>query len=338
LSESICRLHERFPPLARTLDRIRLGQAPTPVRPLLALSAASGAPVWLKNDGLYGGLWGGNKARKLEWILADALRRRRKTILTFGGIGTNHGLATALYAHKHGVRTVLLLVDQPLDDHVRAQFARLKRSGATIYRTRSTARTIATVPWAMARHADLRSGKLPYFLTVGGSSAIGSIGHVEAGLELGEQITRGELREPSHLVVALGSGGTAAGLALGLKLAGLRTRVVAVVVNDKLRLHAGVVARLAEKAARLLRERGADLSGVSIQASDVDVERGWLGAGYGHATEESERARQLTLAREGLALEPVYTSKAMAALLALNERGAFGDGPVLYWHTHNALG
>lgn len=301
------------------------------------MSGVGSAPVWLKNDGLYGGLWGGNKARKLEWILADALQRGRKTIITFGALGTNHGLATALYARNQGLHTVLLLVDQPLDDHVRAQFARLERSGATIYRTRSTLRTIATLPWAMLRHADFSARKLPYFLTVGGSSAIGSIGHVEAGLELGQQVTAGHAPEPSHVVVALGSGGTAAGLALGLKLAGLRTRVVAVVVNDKLRLHAKVVARLAERAARLLRERGADLGDVSVSAVDVAVEREWLGAGYGHRTDEAERARELTLAREGLALEPVYTAKAMAALIALNERGTFGEGPVLYWHTHNAL-
>jgi D-cysteine desulfhydrase len=301
------------------------------------LSGEGAAPVWLKNDGLYGGAWGGNKARKLEWILGDALRRGRKTIITFGAIGTNHGLATALYARDHGLRTVLLLVEQPVDDHVRAQFERIQRSGATIYRTRSTARTMAAIPWAMLRHVDLSARRLPYFLTVGGSSAVGSIGHVEAGLELGNQIADGELPEPSHVVVALGSGGTAAGLALGLKLAGLRTRVVAVVVNDKLRLHAAVVARLAGRAARLLRRRGADLGDITVSASDLDVERGWLGPGYGHRTEESERACALALEREQLALEPVYTAKAMAALLALNDRGAFGDGPVLYWHTHNAL-
>ena len=299
--------------------------------------SAGGAPVWLKNDGLYGGAWGGNKARKLEWILADALRRRRTTIITFGALGTNHGLATALYAGEHGLRTVLLLVDQPVDDHVRAQFERLERSGARIYRTRNTPRTVAVIPWAMLRHADLSTRKLPYFLTVGGSSAIGSVGHVEAGLELGKQVGQGQLPEPSHVVVALGSGGTAAGLALGLKLAGLRTRVVAVVVNDKMRLHAGVVARLAGRASRLLQRRGADLGEVSVSAADLDVERDWLGAGYGHRTNEAERARELAREREGLALEPVYTAKTMAALLALNERGVFGEGPALYWHTHNAL-
>jgi D-cysteine desulfhydrase len=330
-------LLERFPALNGSLTRVPLGDSQTPVRPMPGLSTAGGAPVWLKNDGLYGGAWGGNKARKLEWILADALRRGSKTIITFGAIGTNHGLATALYAQQQGLRTVLLLVDQPVDDHVRAQLERLERSGARIYRTRTTPRTIAALPWAMLRHADLRARKLPYFLTVGGSSAVGSIGHVEAGLELGHQVAGGEMPEPSHLVVALGSGGTAAGLALGLKLAGLRTRVVGVVVNDKLKLHAGVVARLAGRAARLLRRRGADLGEISVSANEIDVQRDWLGAGYGHRTDESERARELTFDREGLALEPVYTAKAMAALLALNERGTFGDGPVLYWHTHKAL-
>ena len=99
--------------------------------------------MWLKDDGRYGdGPWGGNKVRKLEWILPDARRRGRGTILTFGALGTNHGLATALYAREHGLRVALALVDQPLDDHVRAQLERLRGSGATLHFTHDKARTI----------------------------------------------------------------------------------------------------------------------------------------------------------------------------------------------------
>ena len=98
------------PSLSVDLDRVRLGSGPTPVRPLPGLAGT--APVWVKEDGLYGP-YGGNKARKLEWLLADARRRGKRTVITGGAIGTNHGLATALYARDLGLSTVLVLVPQP---------------------------------------------------------------------------------------------------------------------------------------------------------------------------------------------------------------------------------
>jgi D-cysteine desulfhydrase len=325
-------LHQRFPELAQSLPRLVLGRGPTPVRQLLTLPGP-GPPVWAKDEGRYGFAAGGNKTRKLEWTLADALGRRRTAIVTLGALGTNHGLATALYARERGLRTVLLLVDQPVDEHVRRQLERLERSGAVVYRTHGAIRTAAALPWAMLRHADPRARKLPYFLTVGGSSPLGCLGVVEGALELARQVDAGELPEPSHVVVALGSGGTAAGLVLGLRLAGLRTRVVAVLVSDKLRLSGRTVARLARRTLALLRRRGAAVPDISISAADLDVETRWLGAGYGHPIPEAERARELA-AREGLTLEPVYTGKAMAALLALRGEGAFAPGPVLFWATH----
>ncbi len=228
-------LYERFPRLGDSLPHIELGRRPTPVRRLVALEgrARGSAEIWLKDDGVFGGAWGGNKARKLEWILPDVRRRRRRTILTVGALGTNHGLATALYAREQGLQTVLALVDQPIDDHVRAQFARIKRSGARVYRTHGALRTVASLPRIYAVHTDWRRLRPPYFLRVGGSSALGALGYVEAALELAEQVERGELPGPAQVVVALGSGGTVAGLVLGFALAGLDTRVVAVQVNDR---------------------------------------------------------------------------------------------------------
>jgi D-cysteine desulfhydrase len=335
LSEPL--LYERFPELRGSLPHVALGSRPTPVRRLERLEGMSGrGEIWAKDDGVFGGAWGGNKARKLEWILPDVRRKRRRSILTVGALATNHGLATALYAREQGLRTILALVDQPLDDHVMRQRSRIERSGALVYRTHGTLRTIAALPYIYAAHTDWRRLRPPYFLTIGGSSPLGSLGYVEAALELAGQVERGELPEPAHVVVALGSGGTAAGLVLGLKLAGLGTRVVAIQVNDRTPLDPARVARLAGRARRLLERRGARLEPGSIAAEDLQVEKRWLGAGYGHRTAEAERA--IGLAREeGLALEPVYTGKAMAALLALRERGELGDGPVLYWHTHNAL-
>jgi D-cysteine desulfhydrase len=318
-------LHDRFPALRATLPHARLGGAPTPVRRLDWLGGER--EVWLKDDGAYGGPWGGNKVRKLEWILPDVRRRHRRTVLTFGALATNHGLATALYARELGLRAALALVDQPVDDHVRAQLERLRRSGAALHFTRSKARTAAALPWLLVRHA---SPLPPYVLPAGGSSPVGALGYVEMALELREQVERGELPEPAWAVVAVGTGGTAAGLALGLRLAGLRTRVLGVVVNDLLRLDATSLARLTRRSARLLRRRGAVLpAGADVQPADFEVTRDWLGEGYGQPTPAAERVRGA--ARENdLELDPVYTAKALAAIVG----GAAGDGPLLFVQTH----
>ena len=310
-------LHRRFPELRETLPHVKLGDGPTPVRPLEGL----GDGLWLKDDGAYGTAWGGNKVRKLEWILPDAKRRGRRTVLTFGALGTNHGLATALYAREQGLRCAIALVDQPVDDHVRAQLARLESSGATLHRTRTKARTVAAAPWLLARH------RRPYVLPAGGSSPIGALGYVEAAFEIAAQVRDGALPEPSHVVVAVGSGGTAAGLTVGLRLAGLRTKVLGIVVNDTLKLDHGTLTRLARRSARLLRRRGAEVA--DPNPGDLTVVRDWLGPGYGHPTPESSRAIELAREKEGLELDPVYTAKAMAGALEVEERG-----PLLYLHTH----
>lgn len=324
-------LHERFRALRETLPFERLGDGPPPLR-RLDMDGVAGE-VWVQDDGAYGrGAWGGNKVRKLEWVLPDARRRGARTILTFGALATNHGLATALYAREAGLRAALALVDQPVDDHVRAQLERLRRSRATLHFTRTRARTIAALPWLVARHSSPRP---PYLLPAGGSSPVGALGYVEAGLELAARVEAGELPEPAHAVVALGSGGTAAGLALGLRLGGLRTRVVAVLVSDLLRLDAKVVARLARHSARLLRQRGATLpADADVRANDVTVVGDQLGPGYGHPTPASQHA--LVAAREhGVVLDPVYTAKAFAAVLAGGgESVSRGDGPTLFVRTH----
>lgn len=323
-------LHERLPALRESLPFVRLGEGPSPVRRLEGVDAGD-VGVWVKDEGAYGESWGGNKVRKLEWVLPDVRRRGRKTVLTFGALGTNHGLATALYAREVGLRAALALVDQPVDDHVRAQLARLRASGAALHFTRTRARTVAALPWLLARHA---SPLPPYLLPAGGSSPVGALGYVETALELAAQVEAGELPEPAWAVVAVGTGGTAAGLSLGLRLAGLRTRVLAVVVNDLLRLDAVVLERLARRSARLLRRRDAALpGGVDAISESLTVTRAWLGEGYGHPTAESARAID-GAAPAGLALDPVYTAKAFAGLLGESAAGRIGGGPLLFVQTH----
>jgi len=188
---------------------------------------------------------------------------------------------------------------------------------------------VAMLPWLLARNA--RGGRPPYLLPAGGSSPVGALGYVEAALEIAAQVEDGALPEPAHVVFPVGTGGTAAGLALGFQLAGMRTRVVGAVVNDQLRLDASVFARLARRSAKLLERRGARLGPLHLEPDVFTVTRDQIGAGYGHPTEAAARATALA-AEDRLALDPVYTAKAMAGLLALRADGRL-DGPVLFVHT-----
>ncbi|MEO6605174.1 MAG: pyridoxal-phosphate dependent enzyme [Aeromicrobium sp.] len=318
------RLGDRFP--EADLPHVRLGTSPTPVRRLDGLGISQ--EVWLKDESVFGdGGWGGNKVRKLEWIIPEAHRRGRSTMFTVGGIGTHWGLAAALYGREHGLHTVLGLVAQPIDDHVREQTARLDASGATIYRYPSVARLKLAAPLILARHQS--RGRLPYYLPAGGSSPVGSLGYVEVALEIAEQVAAGELPEPATIVVAVGSGGTTAGLALGLRLAGLSTRVFGAVVNDSLRLDDVTTSRLATKTADLLRSRGANIGDIVIGPDDLTTTSSWMGETYGATTPEGADALALADRVAGLELEPVYTAKALAAILD----GKI-DGPVLFLNTH----
>ena len=331
-------LYARYPQLEASLPRLVLFQGPSPVTELTRLGARlGGKAIWIKNDGFCGTLYGGNKPRLLEFVLADVLAKGASTILTFGGLGTNHGLATAVYGREKGLRTVLLLVDQPVDDYVRRQLCWFQQLGAVLHYTGSTWRTMLLAPLLLLRYADWRRRKLPYLLLPGGSTPMGTVGYLNAAFELADQVAAKELPEPETVVVALGSGGTAAGLALGLRLTGLKSRLLAIRISDRLPLTPQTVSRLANRTARLMRRRGAALPPVKIEPAAITVLSDWLGEGYGYPTPEGKRAQALLQESEGLALELTYTAKTMAALMALLEDGRLGEGPTLYWHTYNAL-
>ena len=311
-----------------TLPRLRLGQAPTPVR---KLDLGAGADLWVKDDGAFAA-HGGNKARKLEWLLAEAQRRGARTVITGGAIGTNHGLAVARYAADLGMRAVLVLVPQPEDDHVRAQLAAIRETGAELRFANGLVPGLAAGLRELAARTVSDPAR-PFFMPPGGSTPRGCVGYVCAGLELGQQVRAGELPEPERLIVAAGTGGTAAGLLLGMRLCGLRTRLVAVLVNDITPVTARSISGLASRTAALLRRHGGRVPAFALSAGDLDLDRRWLGGGYGHPTEEGAAAIE-SLAGEGVGLEPVYTAKAAAAALALREEQ--GSGPLLYWQTYGS--
>jgi D-cysteine desulfhydrase len=326
-------LFEAHPSLRARLARIPFIPEPTPVEPLPLPGLPEGA-LWVKRDEGSCPLYGGNKPRKLEWVLGAARSRGVRRLVTTGGLGTNHGLATTILGRAAGLPTTLVLLHQPVTDEVRARLALAAAWGAELVWGRNVAGTVLATAGVLVR-STLR-GERPYRVPTGGSSPLGNLGFVSAGFELAAQVKAGLLPEPAQLFTAVGTGGTLAGLALGLRLSGLRTRVVGVLVTDILPPTPERLARAARGSLALLRRADPTFPELRIEARDVELDRSQLGPGYGAATPAAEEAVRAAAAL-GLRLETTYTGKCLAAILARARAGALGPGPVLFWNTYNAV-
>ncbi|MEW6439433.1 MAG: pyridoxal-phosphate dependent enzyme [bacterium] len=324
-------LFEALPGLERRFPWISLVEGPTPVQLLERLSARVGGEIWVKRDDQTSPVYGGNKPRKLEFLLAHALSAGAHTLVTAGGLGTNHGLATAIFGGKLGFHVVLGLFDQPVTEHVRRSLLLYHSFGAEMMHLGSKLR-------GMLQLGILERIRRPQacFIPLGGSSPVGCLGFVNAGLELARQIERGHLPRPASIFVAVGSCGTMAGLVLGLKLAGVPVPVVGVQVAPRIVVNPRAVLRLARRTQRLL-DGGADnAAGGSLCLRDFPVETHHYGSGYGHPTAAGRSAASLLAQTEGIPLEPTYTAKTFAAVLARAGQKR-GSGPVLFWNTFNSV-
>jgi D-cysteine desulfhydrase len=326
----------RRAPGLQALPRHALTRLPTPVAPLAQLAArAAVGPLWIKRDDVSSPLYGGNKPRKLEWLLGAARARGRRGVITFGGIGTHHGLATALCARDAGLHTVLVLMPQPVTEHVRRCLRLHRAAGAEMHLAGGVGGIVVQSLLRCVR--GLLRGAPLAIVPTGGTSSLGAVGYVNAGFELAEQIRAGALPEPAAIIVPLGSGGTVAGLALGCKLAGLRSRVIGVLVTDILPPSARRLASLGNATLHRLRRVDRSLSAAPLTAADIEIERGFLGAGYGAVTDDGLAAARLIADSEGVALETTYTAKAGAALLALAQRPEWRGKPLLFWNTYSSI-
>lgn len=326
-------LERRFPRAAK-LPRVEFAHLPTPVEPLERLGEHLGLPdLHVKRDDQSGTLYGGNKVRKLEYLLGEAIDQGHREVWTVGAIGSHHVLATCIYARQQGLEPGALHFPQPLTDHVRKNLYALSTTRPELTLVTNRAQIPVEVmrtkirEW-LSRHPEV------YYIPGGGSSPTGVLGYVNAALELAEQIEAGQLAEPSAIFVAAGTCGTLAGLTLGMNLAGLETRLYGVRVVDRLISNKPMVARLARKTAARLEEVG--ISGVpTITKDDFELLHDYFGPDYGVPTDAGGEAIELAERLEGLHLEPTYTGKAMSGLIGERERLADREGPVLYWHTLN---
>ncbi len=292
---------------------LNLGTYPTPVSHVAALSSADSA-LWIKRDDLTNPVYGGNKVRKLEHLLFDAREHGATRVVTVGSVGSHHVLATGIFGKLAGMRVDAVLLAQPRTAHVLETLRASVAQGANLFPAESYTQA--------ARRLQAWVAEGAYYIPAGGSNRVGTLGMVQAAAELAVQVRAGELPEPDLIVLPLGSGGSAAGLLAGLSNAGLRSRVLAVTVAEP-------TSRFEQQARTLAQTLVEERLRPHVLAR-LELERGYLGAGYGHATAASAAATQ-EAAKAGILLDPTYTAKAFAAALARVAAGK--ERTILYWQT-----
>ena len=304
-----------------SIPRVSLGVFPTPIQKLENTSKLLRTNVYVKRDDLTGLGLGGNKTRKLEFLLADAKNRGAEIVFTTGGAQSNHAMLTAAAAGKLGMQAILILKQRGVTACLGNQL--LERLMGTDVRFMDTD-SYADIYKEMDR-LGTELGKPYYKIPCGGSNALGSLGYVACAREIAEQGLHVD-----HLVCAEGSGGTMAGLALGAKLFLPSTKVYGMMVDtdpfDRITLE------LMREAAGLLE---ADLE---ITPADFTL-RDMCGPGHAIPSEAGNAAVALMAEKEGIFLDPVYTGKAFAGLLEMAREGAFRESDnVLFLHSGGAGG
>jgi len=329
-------IFEQYPLLKERIPYVQLGEFPTPIKHLRHLGKEIGTDyLYLKHDGLSASTYGGNKIRKLEFLLGDALRKGAKDVLTFGFAGSNHALATAVYAQKLGLKSISILLAQPNAQYVRRNLLLSHVCGAEIHHFKNE--MAAYIPTTIIfLRKKLKQGKFPYIIGPGGSSPLGAIGYVNAGFELKEQVASGLMPEPDKIYLPLGTMGTAVGLTIGLKAAGLKTRVVSVRVADVKYGNKEKFVKLYKKTLALILSMDSSFPRVEITDDEVDIRHDFFGGQYARFTEQGMAALNLVAKSEGIRLDGTYTGKAMAALIDQVRGHGTRNEVILFWNTYNA--
>ena len=304
-------LSSRFQGLNAALPLTPLTQLPTELCSATKFGAQLNLDnVWIKRDDLSAELYGGNKVRKLDYLIADAVKNKCDSILTFGAVGSNHALATSIYARQQGLECFAVMTDQPVTPYVAPTLRYHAHLGTRLIHADDYYDSIRAAGKIEASH---RSGaNCVYRIPWGGSSWLGTAGFVNAALELSTQFS--EPDAPEKIYVACGTMGTAVGLAMGLRLTKWPTRVVAVQVVPAPVTSIANFEKLFEQTNRELHDRDHRFPIFDNPLGNVDLRTGFLGDGYAMTTPECNDAVKLMEKTEGLKLETTYTGKALAAV------------------------
>ncbi|PLM35426.1 D-cysteine desulfhydrase, partial [Klebsiella quasipneumoniae] len=305
--------------------RLELIGAPTPLEYLPRLSDHLGREIFIKRDDTTPLAMGGNKLRKLEFLAADALREGADTLITAGAIQSNHVRQTAAVAAKLGLHCVALL-ENPIGTRAENYLSNGNRLLLDLFNTQIEMCDALTDPAAQLDELATRieaQGYRPYVIPVGGSNALGALGYVESALEIAQQCE--DAVEISSVVVASGSAGTHAGLAVGLEQLMPQAELIGVTVSRA----------VADQLPKVVALQQAVANSLELQAkADIILWDDYFAPGYGTPNEEGMAAVKLLAQLEGILLDPVYTGKAMAGLIdGITQKRFKDEGPILFVHT-----
>ncbi|MCP4760363.1 MAG: pyridoxal-phosphate dependent enzyme [archaeon] len=308
---------------------------PTPVEKLVNFGKELNFnDLWIKRDDLSNPDYGGNKPRKFEYLIADALKKGKKSMMTFGGIGSNHTIANSIFCKQFGLVSHIFTMDQPLTPHCRNHMLVNKYYGANFHNCGSMAKMIFAGLFYRLFHPKC------YVNMPGGSSKKGVLGFVNAVFELKKQIDNGEMPEPDYIFVAKGSMGTSGGILLGCLLTGMKTKVYAINVMMRSKLTRKYLIRLAYKTCEFMREYDSTVPIITKEmlSNQLIMLGDFSGGEYGMATEEGKEAIDLA-AKDGIILDTTYTGKAASAMIACirEKKTEFKDKTVLFWNTLNSV-
>jgi D-cysteine desulfhydrase family pyridoxal phosphate-dependent enzyme len=302
------------------IPRIRIATLPTPVEYLPNLSTHLAGPrIWIKRDDLTGLAFGGNKTRKLEYVLAEAQANGAQTLVTVGAAQSNHCRQTAALAARYGLKCILVLSGDPAQVESGNLFLDNLFGAEIVWTVREKRDAVFAETFEKAWEAGLR----PYLIPLGASNPLGSIAYADAFDELMAQQDN-----INWIVVASSSGGTQAGLVLGARRAGWNGKILGISIDEEKTHLQTIVSTLATGAADRLGEK------YRFNPQEILVNADYLGGGYGVMAEPERNAIHLFACSEGLLLDPVYTGRAAAGMIDLIAKGFFTrNDQILFWHT-----
>jgi D-cysteine desulfhydrase family pyridoxal phosphate-dependent enzyme len=302
------------------IPRIRIAHLPTPIEQLSRLSAHLGGPIILvKRDDLTGLAFGGNKIRKLEFVLAEAVAVGARTLITVGAVQSNHCRQTAALAAQHGLNCILVLSGEP-EIQASGNYLLDQLFGTKIVWSSRSEREVVLKETFNKAWAD---GLKPYLIPLGASNPLGTLGYAYAFEEFMQQNISAD-----WIVVASSSGGTQAGLEVGSRRSKWNGKILGISIDEPASDLQHVIAGLASEASDRLGQE------IRFEPKDILVDDHYLGEGYGILGKAEIEAIRLFSRLEGLLLDPVYTGRAAAGLIDLIQKGYFKRGEsVLFWHT-----
>ncbi len=313
-----------------------LTNLPTPLEPMIGLAEElNHAALYIKRDDLTSKDYGGNKVRKLDFLLADVQAKGYKEVITFGYAGSNHCTATAVHSKKLGLNCTLVLLPQIPSYYLKYNLLTSLSFGAKFIYAKNKPLAYLKVAGHFLR-TFIKRGKLPYRIEPGGSMPVGVIGFIKAVAELKEQIDKQGIPVPDRIYVPCSSMGTVIGLAIGIQLMGLTSKVHAIKVVDDEYSNDKVIKDLYDNTLQFVRKKAPEIPDLSFTDIPLVVRREFYSGTYAQSTDLSKQAVALAMKKQGIPLENTYSAQALGALVDDVRNKKVEGQSLLYWNTFNS--